>query len=115
MRRAERLFRLVSELRGRRLAVTAGELAGALEYDPETMAAPVVAAKGAGLLAQRIRRLALEHGVPIVERKPLARALFKEVEVGKPVPADSYAAVAEVLAYVYQLKGKTPPQAPRAA
>lgn len=91
------------------------ELAVALQYEAETMAAPVVVAKGAGVIAQRIRRLALENGVPIVERKPLARALFKEVEVGKPVPADSYAAVAEVLAYVYQLKGKKPPKAPRAA
>ncbi len=91
------------------------ELAVALQYDPETMAAPIVLAKGAGVLAQRIRRLALEHNVPIVERKPLARLLYKEVEINHPVPADSFAAVAEVLAYVYQLKGKKPPLPPRAA
>jgi flagellar biosynthetic protein FlhB len=71
-----------------------------------TMAAPVVVAKGAGVLAQRIRRLALENGIPIIEKKPLAQALYKEVEVNHPIPHQMYAAVAEVLAYVYQLKGK---------
>lgn len=90
------------------------ELAIAIQYKPEEMAAPIVLAKGAGVLAQRIRRLALEHNIPVVERKPLARLLYKEVEPGHPVPDDSYAAVAEVLAYVYQLKGKKPPM-PRAA
>ncbi len=91
------------------------ELAIALQYDGETMAAPIVVAKGAGVLAQRIRRLALENNVPIVERKPLAQLLYKEVEIGRPVPTESFAAVAEVLAYVYQLKGKKPPKAPVAA
>lgn len=88
------------------------ELAVAIRYDPETMAAPIVVAKGAGVIAQRIRRLALEHGIPIVEKKPLARALYKEVDVQKPVPATLYSAVAELLAYVYQLKGKRLPQRP---
>ena len=82
------------------------ELAVALQYDPATMAAPIVVAKGAGLIAQRIRRLALESGVPIVEKKPLAQALYRDVDVNHPVPNELYAAVAEVLAYVYQLKGK---------
>ncbi|MEQ8847891.1 flagellar biosynthesis protein FlhB [Botrimarina sp.] len=91
------------------------ELAVALRYDADKMAAPVVVAKGAGVLAQRIRRLALENHVPIIERKPLARLLYKEVAINHPVPSESYAAVAEVLAYVYQLKGKKPPRAPRAA
>lgn len=86
------------------------ELAVALKYDPETMKAPVVVAKGAGVLAQYIRRIALEHGIPIVERKPLARALYQMVEIDQPIPIDQYAAVAEVLAYVYQLKGKKAPQ-----
>ena len=86
------------------------ELAVAIQYDPEKMKAPIVVAKGAGLIAQRIRRLALENNVPIVERKPLARLLYKEVEINHPVPDESYAAVAEVLAYVYQLKGKKPPK-----
>ena len=85
------------------------ELAVAIKYEHGVMAAPVVVAKGAGLLAQRIRRLALENNIPIVERKPLAQLLYKEVEVNHPVPDSSYAAVAEVLAYVYQLKGKKVP------
>lgn len=91
------------------------ELAVALRYDAEKMAAPIVVAKGAGVVAQRIRRLALESNVPIVERKPLAQLLYKEVNINHPVPDKSYAAVAEVLAYVYQLKGKKPPKPPRAA
>lgn len=85
------------------------ELAIAIQYDPESMAAPVVVAKGAGVLAQRIRRLALEHGIPIVEKKPLAQTLYKEVDLNHPIPGKLYAAVAEVLAYVYQLKGKPLP------
>jgi flagellar biosynthetic protein FlhB len=85
------------------------ELAVAIQYDPLTMAAPVVLAKGAGVLAQRIRRLALENDIPVVERKPLAQALYKDVAVNHPVPDSSYAAVAEVLAYVYQLKRKQIP------
>lgn len=85
------------------------ELAVAIQYEPADMAAPVVIAKGAGVLAQRIRQLALEHNIPVVERKPLAQLLYKEVEIGKPIPVESYTAVAEVLAYVYQLKGKKLP------
>jgi flagellar biosynthetic protein FlhB len=87
------------------------ELAVALKYDPQTMVAPTVVAKGAGVIAQRIRRLALENAVPIVERKPLAQALYKSVEVGDVIPLDQYQAVAEVLKYVYQLKGEQPPLA----
>ncbi|MDZ4782960.1 MAG: flagellar biosynthesis protein FlhB [Planctomycetia bacterium] len=88
------------------------ELAVALRYDDQTMLAPVVVAKGAGILAQRIRKLALEHGIPIIEKKPLAQALYKDVEVNHPIPDKLYAAVAEILAYVYQLKGKPLPKAP---
>ena len=83
------------------------ELAVAIQYDHQTMVAPIVVAKGAGVLAQRIRRLALEQNIPIVERKELARALYKQVEPGHPVPTGEYAAVAEVLRYVYQLQGKS--------
>jgi flagellar biosynthetic protein FlhB len=82
------------------------ELAVAIQYEIETMAAPVVVAKGAGVIAAQIRRLALAGGIPIVEKKPLAQALYKEVELNHPIPDKMYAAVAEVLAYVYQLKGK---------
>ena len=91
------------------------ELAIALQYDPEKMAAPIVIAKGAGVLAQRIRRLALESGIPIVKRKELARALYQHVDINHPVPAEQYAAVAEVVKYVYQLKGKALPGARAAA
>lgn len=90
------------------------ELAIAIQYIHGEMAAPIVLAKGAGHMAARIRRLALEGGVPIVEKKPLAQALYKQVEVNHPVPSDLYGAVAEVLAYVYQLKGKELPK-PEAA
>ena len=87
------------------------ELAIAIQYDPLTMPAPVVLAKGAGVLAQRIRRLALQHNIPVVERKPLAQALYKTVDVGSIVPPEQYQAVAEVLRYVYQLQGKEIPKA----
>ncbi|MHB8968993.1 MAG: flagellar biosynthesis protein FlhB [Pirellulaceae bacterium] len=85
------------------------ELAVAIQYDPDTMEAPIVVAKGAGVLAQRIRRLALDHNIPILERKPLAQTLYKNVDVNRPIPAEQYAAVAEILRYVYQLQGKTLP------
>jgi flagellar biosynthetic protein FlhB len=87
------------------------ELAVAIQYDPDSMAAPIVVAKGAGVLAQRIRRLALEHGIPIVEKKPLAQSLYRDVDIGRPIPDQLYAAVAEVLAYVYRLQGKPVPGA----
>ena len=73
------------------------ELAIAIQYDPLAMPAPIVVAKGAGVLAQKIRRVALENGVPVVERKPLAQVLYKTVEVGDVVPAEQYQEVAEVL------------------
>jgi flagellar biosynthetic protein FlhB len=91
------------------------ELAVAIQYKPEEMFAPIVVAKGAGVIAQRIRKLALENNIPVVERKPLAQLLYKEVEVNHPIPDQSYAAVAEVLAYVYQLQGKKLPKLPKAA
>ncbi|MEM1228134.1 MAG: EscU/YscU/HrcU family type III secretion system export apparatus switch protein [Planctomycetota bacterium] len=87
------------------------ELAIAIRYDPMSMPAPIVVAKGAGMIAQRIRRIALENGIPVVERKPLAQVLYKLVDVGDEIPADQYQAVAEVLRYVYQLQGKSIPQA----
>ncbi len=85
------------------------ELAVAIKYDPTTMAAPIVVAKGAGVLAKRIRRMALDNNIPIVERKPLAQTLYKHVDINKPVPTEQYAAVAEILRYVYQLQGRTLP------
>jgi flagellar biosynthetic protein FlhB len=91
------------------------ELAVAIQYKPDEMRAPIVVAKGAGVIAQRIRRLALENNIPVIERKPLAQLLYKEVEVNHPVPDSSYAAVAEVLAYVYQLQGRKLPKLSKAA
>jgi flagellar biosynthetic protein FlhB len=82
------------------------EFAIALKYDADAMHAPKVVAKGQDLIAKRIREIAIEHGIPIVERKPLARALYKLVEVGQEIPEQFYAAVAEILAYVYELSGK---------
>ncbi len=78
----------------------------AVKYDAEEAEAPIVVAKGADFVAQRIKELARESGVEIVENKPLARMLYANVEVGELVPPELYKAVAEVLAYVYHLKGK---------
>jgi flagellar biosynthetic protein FlhB len=77
-----------------------------IQYEPAKMNAPKLTAKGLDHLARRIRELAIEHGVPIVERPPLARALYRGVEVGQEVPAQFYRAVAEILAYVYELAGR---------
>ncbi|NCA71095.1 MAG: flagellar type III secretion system protein FlhB [Sphingobacteriia bacterium] len=79
------------------------QLAVALQYDAERMGAPVVVAKGRGEVAARIREIAEAHAVPIFEAPPLARALFKHCELGAVIPAALYTAVAEVLAYVFQL------------
>lgn len=79
-------------------------LAVALKYDAKNMGAPRVTAKGAGIIAEKIKELARFHRVPIVENKPLARTLFKEIEIGQFIPRELYKAVAEVLAYVYRLR-----------
>ena len=81
----------------------------AICYDPDTMRAPTVVAKGLDHLALRIRQLARRHDVPIVERPPLARALHKEVEVNRPIPPSFYRAVAEVLAYVQRVNDQMEP------
>jgi flagellar biosynthetic protein FlhB len=83
-------------------------LAVALRFDAARMIAPQVIAKGAGHVAERIKQIAAENDVPLVEDKPLARALYKIVEIGNTIPADLYKAVAEVLAYVYRLRGIRP-------
>lgn len=80
-------------------------VAVAIQYRPDEMNAPKVVAKGADYLAARIRRIAVQHGVPIIQRPPLARALYKEVRIGQEVPPAFYQAVAEILAYVYRLSG----------
>ncbi len=78
----------------------------AILYEKDKGAAPKIVAKGADFLAQRIRQIAIEAGVPIVENPPLARTLYKSVKVGRLVPRALYQAVAEVLAYVYRLKNR---------
>lgn len=79
----------------------------AIKYDAEKYSAPVVLAKGADYLAQKIKEVARENQIEIVENKPLARMLYANVDIGEQVPPELYQAVAEVLAYVYHLKGKT--------
>ncbi len=79
----------------------------ALKYDTQTMNAPTVVAKGADLIALKIREVAEENDVPIVENPPLARALFATVEIDQEVPSEHYRAVAEVITYVYKLKRRT--------
>jgi flagellar biosynthetic protein FlhB len=81
-------------------------LAIALKYD-DGMHAPTVVAKGAGFIAQKIKAIAADSGFPLVENKPLARTMFKTTDIGDCIPANLYRAVAEVLAYVYRLKGLT--------
>jgi flagellar biosynthetic protein FlhB len=76
----------------------------ALEYRRDRMSAPVVVAKGADFMAARIKELAREYGVPLVENVSLAQALFKGVEVGEPIPGALFGAVAEVLAYLVRIK-----------
>ncbi len=78
----------------------------AVQYDPDRYEAPLVTAKGEGYLAKRIREVAEENGVEIVENKPLARVLYANVEIGEAVPPELYQAVAEVLAFVYHAQGK---------
>lgn len=78
----------------------------ALQYDPKSMDAPILVAKGADLIAGEIRRIALESKVPIMSAPPLARSIFHSTELDQPIPAGLYKAVAMVLAYVYQTKRK---------
>ncbi len=80
----------------------------AVRYEADRMSAPRVVAKGANLVAMKIRELALEHGVPIVEDKPLAQALYRGVEVGEEIPEKLFQAVAQLLAYIYRMRQEQP-------
>ena len=82
------------------------EYSVALKYDEATMSAPRMLAKGKDLVALRIRQIAREHGIPVVQRPPLARGLYADCEAGDEIPPKYYRAMAEVLAYVYQLSGR---------
>jgi flagellar biosynthetic protein FlhB len=110
-----RIRRLQRDVRRRRMmdevktatavVVNPTHYAVAIRYHHDTMAAPLVVAKGKNYLALRIRARALEFGVPLIENPPLAQALYKSVEVGQHIPPHLYRAVAEILAYIYRLMG----------
>jgi flagellar biosynthesis protein FlhB len=107
LQRQTAYHRMLAEVPGADVVITnPTHLAVALKFRPEEMPAPKVVAIGADYIAERIRDAAREHGVPILENKPLAQALYKLTDLGDFVPVDLYRAVAEVLAYVYRLKGK---------
>jgi flagellar biosynthetic protein FlhB len=101
------LMRMMQEVPKADVVITnPTHFAVALKYDGEKMEAPTVIAKGQDYIALRIRELAKQNDVITMENKPLARALYEKTEVGDSVPADLFQAVAEVLAYVYRLKGR---------
>jgi flagellar biosynthetic protein FlhB len=115
----QRIRRLRRELLRRRMMqqvpqataviVNPTHFAVAIRFDSETMASPVVVAKGKNWLALRIRQVAIENQVPIVENPPLARAIYSAVEVGSAISPEFYKAIAEILAYVYRLMGRKLP------
>ena len=78
----------------------------AMKYDPNSGKAPVVLAKGADFVAATIRKVAEEHDIPVVRNPPLARALYDTVDIDQEIPAEHYRAVAEVITFVYKLKGR---------
>jgi flagellar biosynthetic protein FlhB len=107
IQRAMARKRMMAEVPKADVVITNPEhVAVALRYDAKAMAAPTVVAKGANLLAQRIKDVALEHGVPLAEDKPLAQNLYRSVKVGEEIPAALYRAVAAILAHVYRMKGR---------
>lgn len=81
-------------------------LAVAIKYDLKISEAPIVVAKGKRLIAEKIKQLARDNDIPIIEDKPLARLLYKNSNIGKPIDVQFYAAVAEILAQVYKVKNK---------
>ena len=108
-RQARRRFRMKDVARATVVITNPTHYAVALEYRLETMAAPIVIAKGRNLLAQEIKKYALWHDVPLVENKPLAQALYKAVDVGEAIPEKLYTAVAEILAFIFRTQGRALP------
>jgi flagellar biosynthetic protein FlhB len=109
-RRMEFMQQMIAATRKADVVVTnPTHVAVALKYDEMTMAAPIVVAKGQEYLAQTIREVARESGVPVLSNPPLARALYRSVPVGRPIPPELYVAVAEVLAFVYRLHRRVMP------
>jgi flagellar biosynthetic protein FlhB len=84
-------------------------IACAIQYDPKAMAAPRLIAKGAGVIAEKIKEIARKNNVPVMENKPLARTLFKSLKIGQTIPRELFTAVAQVLSYVYKLKRRKAP------
>ena len=84
----------------------------ALKYDPASDMAPVCIAKGADLVALRIREIGFEHDIPIIENKPLARLLYDTVEIDQVVPVEHWEIVAEIISFVFDLKNNKPRKAP---
>jgi flagellar biosynthetic protein FlhB len=109
LQRDVRRRRMMDELKtATAVIVNPTHYAVAIRYHHDSMAAPLVVAKGKNYLALRIRARALEFGVPLIENPPLAQALYKSVEVGQTIPPHLYRAVAEILAYIYRLMGARP-------
>jgi flagellar biosynthetic protein FlhB len=105
MQRAAARRRMMADVPKANVIVTnPTHYAVALQYDENKMSAPKVVAKGSGLIALRIREIGSEHKIPLLEAPPLARALYRHAEIGQQIPGQLYAAVAEVLAWVWQLK-----------
>ena len=82
-------------------------VACAIKYDAQKMDSPILVAKGTELFAQKIKEIARKHSIPVIENPPVARALFRLVEINRPIPPDLYKAVAEILIFVYKLKKTT--------
>ena len=109
MQREAARRRMMAEIPKAQVVVTnPTHFAVALQYDDKRMAAPRVVAKGSALLAERVIELAREHKVPIVQAPPLARALYRHTDIGEEVPQRLYTAVAQVLAYIFQLRQPVP-------
>ncbi|MFW5992483.1 MAG: flagellar biosynthesis protein FlhB [Halanaerobiaceae bacterium] len=101
------LNRMMSEMEDADVVITnPTHIAVAIKFDIETMEAPVVAAKGEGFIAEKIKEKAEELGIEIRENKPLARALLETTEIGEEIPTDLYQAVAEILAFIYRDRGE---------
>ncbi len=105
-RQKHRRFRLRDVARAAVVVTNPTHYAVALEYRLQEMTAPVVIAKGRNLLARKIREEAMWHGIPIVENPPLAQTLYRAVEIGDAIPSKLYAAVAEILAFVFRAQGR---------
>lgn len=115
-RRQALMNRMIAAVPGADVVVTnPTHFAVALKYDPVTMGAPLVVAKGQDLLARRIREVAKKANVPVLEEPPLARALYAAVPIGHPIPANLFHAVAEVLAWVYALRSRASLRRPQPA